>query len=486
MSGLAAQHRLGSPIAPTDPVHASGEVPAPHDAPGASGPDARDAAAEGTSQATTGAASGGEARGGASDWQARADRLRRQLGTLEPRARNQLASGPESLAPSRTKQRAPSLSATPVETPHGSLLLKQVLLEADHHHGRAAVRGALEARAPMIADLALDPALAGVDLSGVLFFDTETTGLAGGTGTLPFVVGMGWFEEERLRLCQLVLERPGREGPILAFLAERLAKASCLVTYNGKSFDWPLVRARFVMNRQPVPQALPHLDLLHCARRIFRHRPGGARLIQFESEVLGFRRVGDVPGSEIPELYFRYLRSGDGSLLEPVLTHNAHDLVLLAALLGELSRQYDTQRAEDPRDGLGFATVAARAGDAERALAFAQASALQSTEGPLQAEALALAAEIWRRQGKHPAAADALVRALRAAGADRRPALHLMLAKLYEHQLAQPERALEHARHTRATEGAEAHAHRLARIQKKLEASGVELTERTAPLLFRG
>jgi len=425
------------------------------------------------------------ARKGASDWQARADRLRRQLGSLEPRARNQRTQDSEPLVPARSQRRSSALSAVAVETPHGPLLLKEMLLEADHRHGRAAVRGALEARAPAVADLALDPALAGVDLGGLLLFDTETTGLAGGTGTLPFVVGLGWFEAGRLRLCQLLLERPGRAGPILAFLAERLAKASCLVTYNGKSFDWPLIRARFVMNRQPVPPALPHLDLLHCARRVFRHRPGGARLIQFESEVLGFHRVGDVPGSEIPELYFRYLRTGDGSLLEPVLTHNAHDVVLLAALLGELTRQYEGQRAEDPRDGLGFATVAARAGDAERAIAFAQASALQSAEGPLQAEALALSAEVWRRQGKHAPAAEALIRALRAAEAARRPSLHLMLAKLYEHQLAQPERALEHARHTRDAEGAAAHQRRLQRLEARLESRGIVLTARSAPLLFR-
>jgi uncharacterized protein YprB with RNaseH-like and TPR domain len=366
------------------------------------------------------------------------------------------------------------LSARPVETPHGTVYVREELLAADHRHGRVEVRGALAARGAEVAALALDEGLRGVDLRGMLLLDTETTGLAGGTGTLPFVVGLGWFEGERLRIAQLLLKRPGEEGPMLRFIAERLAQASCVVTYNGKTFDWPLLKSRFVMNRQRVPDAPPHLDLLHCARRVFRHRPGGARLVQLEEDVLGHRRVGDIPGAEIPELYFRYLRTGQGGLLEPVLTHNAHDMVLLAAMLGELARQYGQSRAEDPRDGLGFASVAARAGETERALAFAQAAAMAG-EGPLRAEALALAAEVWRRQGQVQSAVEALQRAVRLAPAPRRPELHLTLSKLYEHKLADPRRALEHARHTLALEGAEAHTQRLRRLEARVTRAGPAL-----------
>ena len=109
--------------------------------------------------------------------------------------------------------------------------------------------------------------------------DTETTGLSGGTGTLPFLIGTARFEDDgRFLVEQLFLRRPGEEAPMLHWLASQLAATTCLVTYNGKSFDWPLLRSRFVMNRVPVPPLPPHLDLLHCARRVFARRNLGARL----------------------------------------------------------------------------------------------------------------------------------------------------------------------------------------------------------------
>lgn len=387
----------------------------------------------------------------------RQERLRRGLAALGQRKPSAPVEPPSSAFP-----------AQQVESVHGPLWMREAWLAADHHHGSAPVSRVLELDPAWVADLALDPSLGALRLEELLLFDTETTGLAGGTGTLPFVVGLGWFEQGRLRLCQLLLERPGQEGPMLRFLAERLAKASCLVTYNGKTFDWPLIRSRFVMNRLPVPTPRPHLDLLHFARRVFRHRTGGAKLVQIEREVLGFHRVGDIPGEEIPELYFRFLRTGNGRLLEPVLTHNGHDLVLLAALLGALGQQYGVGHAEDPRDALGFASVAARAGQPERAVAFAEASALQAAGGLLQSQALALAAEVWRRTGKFDAAIGALQRALPNAPPSERPQLHLMLSKLFEHRVGELDRALLHARHTGPIEGAEDQQRRIDRLQRRL------------------
>jgi uncharacterized protein YprB with RNaseH-like and TPR domain len=318
----------------------------------------------------------------------------------------------------RAEQGATSIatpSELPVEsrdTPHGRIHVREQLLASDHRHGRAEVRAALEADPAHVAALALDPGLAGIDLRGMLLLDTETTGLAGGTGTLPFVVGLAWFEGESLRVQQFLLKRPGEEGPILHHLAERLAQSTCLVTYNGKTFDWPLLKSRFVMNRLPVPKALPHLDLLHCARRVYRHRSGGAKLVHLEEQVLGHVRVGDVPGSDIPELYFRYLRNGNGSLLAPVLDHNAQDMALLAALLGVVARQFrDAGTEGDPRDQLGYAQVATRARDFERALSFAR-SAASGGRGELAAEALTLASSLSRKNGDARAAVELLERAL--------------------------------------------------------------------------
>ncbi|HLL55282.1 MAG TPA: ribonuclease H-like domain-containing protein, partial [Myxococcaceae bacterium] len=318
------------------------------------------------------------------------------------------------------------------------------------------------------ASLALDPAFADVDLRGMLLVDTETTGLAGGSGTLPFLIGLGWFEGESLRLHQLFLKRPGEEGPMLAFLAERIRQASCLVTYNGKTFDWPLLRTRFVMNRLKVPQPPPHLDLLHCARRVFKYRAGGTRLVQVEEEVLGHRRIGDVDGSQIPELYFRFLRGGSASALGPVIEHNAHDLVLLAALLGKLAHGLKDGGDElDPRDRLGFAQVAARAELTDRALQLARSTAA-AAKGALAAEAWQLSAWLLRQQGDARGAAEAFHRALPHADRKQAPTIHFALAKLYEHSLRNLPRALEHARRTTPAEGPADQARHVARLERRL------------------
>jgi uncharacterized protein YprB with RNaseH-like and TPR domain len=366
------------------------------------------------------------------------------------------------------------LPAEPRMTPHGLVHVAERLLPADHHHGSAPLAGAWDVEAPLVASLALDPRLAGVDFRRVLYLDTETTGLAGGTGTVPFLVGLAWFEDRSLRVQQLFLRRLGEEAPVLRMLAERMAESSCLVTFNGKSFDWPLLRTRFVLNRVPVPAELPHLDLLHCSRRVFKHRGSGTRLVQLEEHILGHRRIGDVDGALIPDLYFRFLRGGSSAALTPVLDHNANDLLLLAALLGELVRRFRTSRAEDedPRDLLGFAGVAMRAGDYARAQSFAQAAARGG--GTVSVEALTLASRLSRKAGDSEAAVALLQQALTSARGAQAAPLHLSLTKLYEHALKDPARALHHARLTAAAESPEEQRHRVSRLERKLGRSARE------------
>ncbi|NOJ76977.1 ribonuclease H-like domain-containing protein [Myxococcus xanthus] len=368
----------------------------------------------------------------------------------------------------------------PVEsraTAHGTVHVSERILSPEHHHGSAPLAAALDVEGPLVASLALHADLAGVDFQRMLFLDTETTGLAGGTGTVPFLVGLAWFEGRSLKVHQLFLRRLGEEAPMLRALAERMATSSCLVTFNGKSFDWPLLRTRFVLNRVPAPVELPHLDLLHCARRVFKHRGAGTRLVHLEDQVLGFRRVDDVDGSLIPDLYFRYLRGGDGSALTPVLEHNVNDLLLLAALLGELVRRFraggagaSVPRDADPRDLLGFAGVALRARDYERAQAFARAAAAGDT-GVVGIEALALASRLSRKAGDASAAAAHLHQALQTAQGFQAATLHLQLTKLYEHGLKDLARALHHAKLASAAELPVDHHRRLLRLETRLARS---------------
>jgi len=359
------------------------------------------------------------------------------------------------------------------ETPHGVVHLCEVPYDRAHRHGRDALAACLDVTPRELALLALDATLESVpDISPsrLLFFDLETTGLAGGTGTLAFLVGLGFFVDGAFKVEQLFLRQPGEEGPILRYVAERMAAATCLVSFNGKSFDWPLLRSRAVLNRVRLPEGLPHVDLLHCARRVFKFRMQQMRLGELEREVLGLAREGDIDGAEIPAGYFAYLRRGDGSMLPRIFEHNAHDLAALAAVLGHLAHGIRAAHTGgDARDWLGYAHVAARAGDAARALGFAHAAATDK-HGRTSSSALTLAGDLCLRAHEITRAAELYEQALgEALGREHEAAaLHLKLAKLYEHRHKDLERALVHARDTGPVEGEGACAHRVARLTRRL------------------
>nr|MDQ3036359.1 ribonuclease H-like domain-containing protein [Myxococcota bacterium] len=329
---------------------------------------------------------------------ARIARMRELIERMESRERIAVrAAGPRTGAPPSVP-----LPGEVEDTPHGPLHRISQLLQPQHCHGRIPIAGALEVPSAIAAALALDPALAGIDLRRMLFLDTETTGLSGGTGTLPFLIGMAWFEDESLRVEQLFLRRPGEERPLLARLAERIAASSCLVTYNGKSFDWPLLRTRAVMNRVAVPTPAVHLDLLHCARRVFARRLGQVRLVQIETEILGMRRERDVDGAEIPHLYWEFVRGAESSTMAPVIEHNANDLIALAGLLAVLGERWqDALPTHEPEDRLGIARIALRHGDLDRATRFAEAAARGGGAPDVTVDALLVATHAARARDRH-------------------------------------------------------------------------------------
>ena len=175
-----------------------------------------------------------------------------------------------------------------------------------------------------------------------LFLDTETTGLAGGTGTYAFLVGIAWWEAGGLQVEQFLMRDYSEEHSLLLELSRRLAERRVLVTFNGKSFDWPLLETRYLMTRAIAPRPpATHLDLLHPARQLWRLRLGSVRLTELEQHVLGADRLGwdrrdDIDSALIPQVYFDYLRGGPPERLISVLRHNQMDLRGLAALAGRV------------------------------------------------------------------------------------------------------------------------------------------------------
>jgi len=205
----------------------------------------------------------------------------------------------------------------------------------------------------------------------LLCLDTETTGLATAAGTLAFLVGLGWWEGSRFRQVQLLLPDHADEPALLDELAARIPRNAWLVTYNGRGFDWPLLVARFRMAGASPPPHAGHLDLLPLVRRVFRHRMADARLGSVESELLGVRRHGDVPGWEIPGRYLDFLRFGEPGALVDVVRHNDEDVRSLGRLLVHVDRGYaDAERwPEAPAGDLaGLARAFAGEGRHEDAL----------------------------------------------------------------------------------------------------------------------
>jgi len=173
------------------------------------------------------------------------------------------------------------------------------------------------------------------------FLDTETTGLAGGTGTYPFLVGVGGITDRGFEVRQFFMRDYGEESSQLTALSEFLEQFDVLVTYNGRSYDQPLLETRYRLARMKPPFGrLEHLDLLYGARRLWKLHFDSCRLVELETQILGYERQDDVPGSVIPYLYFEYLRTRHAGKLAGIFEHNALDIVTLACLTGIVPRAF--------------------------------------------------------------------------------------------------------------------------------------------------
>ena len=356
-----------------------------------------------------------------------------------------------------------------VENVSGQAFCLRRTLAADAAYGRALISSARRLSSQGLAALTGDEQLKDIAFRDALFLDTETTGLRG-AGTIAFVVGLLYFDDgdDGVPMVeQWLLTSPIEEAAMLTGVAERVARAKYLVTYNGKSFDWPLLRARFMINRVSAPPLPAHLDLLPAARRLFRKRLDRVRLVDLESHILGHERKDDVPGALAPRAFMDFVDGKSSKLYEAIIEHNYFDLLAMTGLVATIIPQIDELvDMDDPWDAVSFAKVAERAKDHGRALRFARRG--ERGEADCRTESKLLQARVARRQKDIAGEEQHLLDALASSQDEIQAATaHLALSKLYEHKKKDYVLALKHALFCEDVEGELVNDKRIARIERK-------------------
>lgn len=315
------------------------------------------------------------------------------------------------------------------------------------------------------------------DVETTIFLDTETTGLSGGTGTHVFLVGVGRFQDDGFTIRQYFMRHPGEERALLEAIEQEARTSTCLISYNGRTFDIPLLETRYRMHhhRWQVPEL--HIDLLHPVRSVWKHRLPSCSLGTVEEQILGVRRVDDAPGWMIPQLYFSWLQNRHIAALENVFRHNRQDIVSLARLAGLVhAYQAGLESPAHPVDRLGVALMHLRLGAIDRALPVVQETANSPlVPAELRHRAVREMSTVLKRARRYDEALALWEQGL--TSSSRAIRLHSAeeLAKFLEHRvrdhraaLQLAERAADGARLAGDRQAAEAFERRAARLMEKI------------------
>jgi uncharacterized protein YprB with RNaseH-like and TPR domain len=317
------------------------------------------------------------------------------------------------------------------ETQNGSIFAIAREFPAEHSHGRVPLRLALDSPPDAFRVITGRPDAPALSGERLLYLDVETTGLAGGTGTYAFLVGVGFFRQGRFAVRQYFMRDLDEEPALLASVAALLPSFDAVVTYNGRGFDIPLLETRFILGRLPWPQHLWQLDFLSFARRLWRHRLPDCRLPTIEASILGVERRNDIPGGLIPSLYFDYLRRRHPGELPRVFAHNQDDLLSLAALVGWSATALLRVGALTPEEQIGLGRLWEPL-DWERARCCYE-MALPSLRGEASRPIMLLLASRYKRRAEWQAARRLWEDALETEGRFD-PRAWEELAKFYEHR----------------------------------------------------
>lgn len=334
-----------------------------------------------------------------------------------------------------------------VETPLGKHFECERLYPAYRRHGNVDIGSLASLPTNLLSSLA-DEGFPQCDPGRWAFLDTETTGLAGGSGTYAFLVGVGRITSDGFRVKQFFMRDFSEEASMLDALTRHLADFEVLITYNGRAYDQPLLETRYRMSRARPPfSKLAHLDLLFGARRLWKLCFDSCRLVELEYQILGVEREGDIPGSLIPYVYFEYVRMGHSPRLGPVFEHNALDIVTLACLTAIVPRAFQSEGwdmlpARHPAEWVGLGRWLRQAGQLDQATRLFRKALTSGLADELTWRTMWDLAGLERKLEK-PDSALALYAEL--AGADNpfRPAACEELAKHYEHKERNPAMAME-------------------------------------------
>ncbi len=248
----------------------------------------------------------------------------------------------------------------------------------DVRYGKITLSNGLDIKGDVLAWLGKDTEFESLDLSTALFIDLETTGLSGGTGVVPFLVGMGYYRDDKFYVSQYFLGELAEEERMIQELGQFFSEMNfqSVVSYNGKGFDMPLLETRFIMHRQPfLLSELPHLDFLYSARSLWRHKHENCRLFHLAREVVNADRAEDIPSAEIPWRYFQYLNTGNFELIEPILYHNQEDILSLLGVVVAGADVFSEKGEEgfvDAMDLYGAGKIMEKVGEIEKSLDFFQ------------------------------------------------------------------------------------------------------------------
>jgi uncharacterized protein YprB with RNaseH-like and TPR domain len=317
-------------------------------------------------------------------------------------------------------------------------------------YGQIPISLGLQIPGQVLAILSRDKSFETIDLSTAVFLDLETTGLAGGTGTVPFLIGLGYFRDDRFKVTQFFLGEMAEEERLIREVGQffRDMDFQSLVTYNGKAFDVPLLETRFALHRTPFPVGdMPHLDFLFSARHLWKHKYDSCRLFDLARQIAQAERSEDIPGAEIPLRYFQYIRTGDFSLIEPILYHNQEDIlsllsvVVAGAVLVDRNREAAERGEADAMDLYGVARLFERAGDVTRSAELLE----KALEGRLSTEVSHTARKTLAKHFKKNQAWDKAVSLWQGMGEAEQAFSFRELSMYYEHKAKDYAEAIRNA-----------------------------------------